>query len=188
MTTGFRKLARVCLPASLRRWWRLRFGWQWFRGDYVSWPEARAASGGYDDVAVLARVVAAGAKFAGEALTFHVSLDEAVAAGGAQTILLSSVLPYLEAPVTLLEDIVRRGFKHVIIDRTPFVSRGRTRLAMQHTPPELGGGSYPCWLCNENELLAPLHACYRLVRLWPALDDLAGNVRHRGIHFQRKAQ
>jgi len=49
----------VVLPESAYRWLRLRFGWQWFRGHYRSWPEALAASEGYDDPAILTRVVQA---------------------------------------------------------------------------------------------------------------------------------
>jgi putative methyltransferase (TIGR04325 family) len=39
----------------LRVWW----GWKWFRGDYATWAEARAASGGYADGAILDRVLSA---------------------------------------------------------------------------------------------------------------------------------
>jgi putative methyltransferase (TIGR04325 family) len=33
--------------------------WQWFRGDYATWQEARSASAGYDDPAILERVARA---------------------------------------------------------------------------------------------------------------------------------
>ena len=267
MSRDWRSLVRPLVPARWARWRRLRFGWQWFRGEHATWAAARAAAAGYDASAVLARVqaavrdvqsgraawerdgvafaepavnqpllaalrlaaqenggrlavvdfggslgstwwqhraalaertavqwrvveqhhfVAAGAEFAGTQLSFHDSIDAALAAGPAPVILLSSVLPYVESPVALLADIVRRGFGHVILDRTPLVRRGRTRLTVQHTPPDLGGGSYPCWLFDRAELLAPLQSSHRLVAEWPALDDLALAVVHRGFHFCRR--
>ena len=47
------------MPAPLRAWRRRRWGWQWFRGDYATWAEARAAAEGYEAAAILARVLAA---------------------------------------------------------------------------------------------------------------------------------
>ncbi|MEJ1973267.1 MAG: methyltransferase, TIGR04325 family [Lacunisphaera sp.] len=43
---------------GLRRWWRRRFGWRWFRGDYATWAEARAQASAEDGSAQLARVCA----------------------------------------------------------------------------------------------------------------------------------
>jgi putative methyltransferase (TIGR04325 family) len=61
-----RKLLRVAgrflkpvIPAPLRTRLRCFFGWQWFRGDYRDWAQARAASGGYDDKAIGQKVLAA---------------------------------------------------------------------------------------------------------------------------------
>jgi putative methyltransferase (TIGR04325 family) len=54
-----RKFLNPLVPKAARRWWRQRFGWRWFDGDYATWAEARAATQGYDDDAVIARAVAA---------------------------------------------------------------------------------------------------------------------------------
>lgn len=130
--------------------------------------------------------VAAGREFAGGPLSFHDSIAAALGSDQPLVILLSSVLPYVEAPHSLLDEVVRRGFRHVIIDRTPLVRAGRTRLVVQHTPPILGGGSYPCWLFDRGQLLTPLQTNYVLAREWPALDDLAADVIHCGFHFRRR--
>ncbi len=247
------------------RWLRRRFGWRWFRGDYPNWAAARADSAGYDQAAVLARVlvatrevhagrahwerdgvvfnepmgetsllavlrqiapeqggtlrvvdfggalgstwwqhrmalrhlsrvkwcvveqshyVEAGREFADAQLSFHLSLADALSDGVPDVILLSSVLPYIEAPLSLLQEIVAQRPAHIIIDRTPLVCAGPTRLAVQYTPPELGGGSYPCWLFERSKLLAPLGGAYELMDEWPGFDDLAPDVRHRGFHFR----
>jgi putative methyltransferase (TIGR04325 family) len=263
---GF-SLIRPLVPARARRWFRLKFGWQWFQGDYPDWTAARAAAAGYDDASVLVRVLAAtrevrsgrarwerdgvaftepavhapvltalraaaereagplvvvdfggslgstwwqhrsaladlpgvqwrvveqphfvraGAEFTDGSLSFHDSIDAAVRSGDRPVILLSSVLPYVESPLTLLDGIARRGFRTVIIDRTPLVRSGPTRLVVQQTPPGLGGGSYPCWLLARAQLLARLGPDYKLVAEWPAVDDLALDVVHRGFSFFRK--
>ena len=57
---GVRRLgkaaAKALLPAALRARVRAGLGWKWFEGDFATWAEAAAASGGYDDAAIVARV------------------------------------------------------------------------------------------------------------------------------------
>lgn len=263
MKTALRKL----LPPWVLSWWRLRFGWRWFRGDYHSWSDARAASSGYDDAVILQRVVTAtravrttpdtwerdgaifhgvepnmalmlalaavaaekdgsfdvvdfggalgstwwqhrqelfalglrrwvvveqshyveaGQEFANETLAFAPSLATALELAAPHVVLFSGVLPYLESPHGVLEEALRLRFDHVLLDRTPLIEAAATRLAVQHTPAELGGGSYPVWLWPEAALLAPLLASYEKVTSWPALDRLAADVQHRGFHFRRR--
>lgn len=133
--------------------------------------------------------VAAGrGEFTDKILSFHSTVEEACQDGRPQVLLLSSVLQYLEAPHQLLADTVARGFEHVIIDRTPFAHDGRERLVVQHTPPALGGGSYPCWLFDLKRLVAPLGAHYDLVAEWPGFDDVGDRrVEFRGFHYRRKS-
>jgi putative methyltransferase (TIGR04325 family) len=263
-----RTLLRSALPPPVRRWLRLALRPRWFRGEFRTWSEARAASQGYDDQAVLARVVAAtrqasadngvwdrdgmvfrtaevnvpllaalrkiaaeenghlgvvdfggafgstwrqhrsalsdlpsvfwrvveqphyvtaGREFANEVLDFFPTLEAALAGGAATTVLLSSVLPYIEHPLALLEEIARSGLRHVIIDRTSFAVDGRERIVVQCVPKELGGGSYPCWLFSRDSLLRPLAGRYRLVAEWPGFDDIDPKTVYRGFHFERIA-
>ncbi|HTX65859.1 MAG TPA: methyltransferase, TIGR04325 family [Opitutaceae bacterium] len=254
------------IPDRVAALLRRPFQHRWFHGDFATWAGARAASGGYDDGAILARVlaatrevqagravwerdgvvfvepavhapllaalraiavkhdghldvvdfggalgstwwqhraaladlagvrwrvveqphyVAAGREFADRVLSFHDSLASALAGARPAAILLSSVLPYLEKPHELLADVTGRGFQHVIIDRTPLISGPRDRLVVQRTPPEYGGGSYPCWLFASESLLAPFRTDYRLLDDWPGFEEIAPQVVHRGFFFQR---
>ncbi len=52
-------IVRPLVPAAWQSRLRARWGWQWFRGDYATWADARAASQGYADHAILDRVLAA---------------------------------------------------------------------------------------------------------------------------------
>jgi putative methyltransferase (TIGR04325 family) len=54
-----RTFLKVVVPKPLRARLRRVFGWRWFRGDFRNWTEARAASGGYDDKAIVQKVLAA---------------------------------------------------------------------------------------------------------------------------------
>lgn len=60
-----RKLLRVgkvvgkrVIPQTLRTRLRMAFAWRLFRGNHADWATARAASGGYDDGAILQKVLA----------------------------------------------------------------------------------------------------------------------------------
>jgi putative methyltransferase (TIGR04325 family) len=129
--------------------------------------------------------VEAGREFVDAVLSFHLSLDDALRGGTPSTLLCSSVLAYLEQPRPLLEAAVRLGFRHIIIDRTSFAADGRERIVVQHVPAALGGGTYPIWLFDREELLAPLMAQYRLVSEWPGFDDLDPCAIYQGVHLRR---
>lgn len=259
---GIRRLVKP----SLRRWLRLRFGWQWFRGDYDDWNAASRAAQGYDDRAVLDRVlVATRAVVAGQAtwerdgmcftvpannepllaalrliaqkrgdgldvvdfggalgstwrqhrteliklgpirwrvveqlhyiqasveftdgvLSFHQTIEEALAGMNDTTVLLSGVLQYIEHPYALLNEVARSGCRFVLLDRTCLALDGRERIVVQHTPPQFGGGSYPCRMLNRERILAELSG-YRLVSEWLAFDDLDLRVRFEGLLFMRE--
>ena len=125
-------------------------------------------------------------EFSNQSLTFHLTLEDACERGGATLILFSSVLQYLSNPHDILSETVRRGICHVIIDRTSFWKGRRHRLTVQHTPPELGGGSYPCWLFDRANLIEPLVKTYELSSEWRGFDDVDSDVQFHGMHFMRK--
>jgi putative methyltransferase (TIGR04325 family) len=55
----FKSLVVACLPPLLCRWYRRMVNWQWFRGHYATWEEARRAAGGYAQPVILEKVIAA---------------------------------------------------------------------------------------------------------------------------------
>ncbi len=124
-------------------------------------------------------------EFASETLGFHRTLVEAATEPSRQVLLLSSVLQYLENPAAVIDEAVALGFGHVIVDRVLLWRGGRDRLTVQHTPVEYGGGSYPCWVFDEEKLRARLGRTGRLVEEWDGLDDLAAWVHCRGWHFAK---
>lgn len=136
-----------------------------------------------------AELVEAGQReFSDAVLSFHRTLTEAMRAGQADVLLLSSVLSYLGNPHGLLAEVVAWRPTDLIIDRTPFVVGGRDRLVVQVAPPELGGGYYPCWLFDRPGLVASLGAHYQLVETWPVEFDRAdADVPFFGLHFRLRS-
>lgn len=54
-----RRIAKAITPEWLRVWGRALFGWKWFEGNYARWADAKTGSRGYDDGAIVERVLAA---------------------------------------------------------------------------------------------------------------------------------
>ncbi|ACB75053.1 methyltransferase, TIGR04325 family [Opitutus terrae] len=57
--TRARRVAKTIVPEWLRGWARAAFGWKWFEGDYATWADAKRRSRGYDDAAIVERVLRA---------------------------------------------------------------------------------------------------------------------------------
>ncbi len=89
-------------------------------------------------------------------------------------LLLSSVLPYVESPHRLLDEVVQHGIPHVIVDRTPLWP-APDRLTVQSVPPSIYGfaASYPAWILNRERLLRHFEPAYRIVL---EFDALAGSI------------
>jgi putative methyltransferase (TIGR04325 family) len=130
--------------------------------------------------------VATGEEFATDVLTFHVSLAEAQHASASPTVLLSGVLQYLEKPLELLASLSGLGFSHVVLDRTPFVTANSDEIVVQHTPPALGGGSYPSWLFTRTSILTAIGSPFELLDEWRGTDDLDPRVEFRGLYARRR--
>lgn len=56
---GAKRIAKRLVPARLRKLGRRWFGWRWFEGNFANWQTARALCDGYDDAAIVERVVGA---------------------------------------------------------------------------------------------------------------------------------
>ncbi|MBL9188267.1 MAG: methyltransferase, TIGR04325 family [Opitutaceae bacterium] len=133
-----------------------------------------------------ALVVAGQREFATGPLRFFASLDECWATERPDVLLLSSVLPYLENPHALLASALDRPFRHVIIDRTGFITRGRDRLTVQQVPPAIYEASYPCWFFDRTSLIVGFAPRWRIVDEWTAEDESDIDATHRGFLLERK--
>ena len=134
-----------------------------------------------------AAFVEAGMKeFEDEVLRFYPSIDECRAARPSDVLLLSSVAQYLERPHEFIDAAVRENPPYCIIDRTPFIDRGRDRLTRQVVYPHVYQASYPCWFFEEAGFLAHFSARYETVLEYDALDRANLPSRFKGFLFARK--
>ena len=96
-------------------------------------------------------------------LKFYYNIDDCLKEQPADTILLSSVIQYLEKPYDLLREVMQKRFKYIIIDRTAFIDAGDDRLTVQKVPPEIYPASYPAWFFNQKKFLDYFSGEYELI-------------------------
>ncbi len=125
-------------------------------------------------------------EFTAGPLRFYASLEECCAIEHPTAIVLSAVLPYLPAPHTLLAEIRQRGFRHIIIDRTGFVRRGRDRLTVQRVPASIYSASYPCWFFDRAALLRPFAEGWRIAAEWQTPDEADIDAEYRGVYLEAR--
>jgi putative methyltransferase (TIGR04325 family) len=92
--------------------------------------------------------------FESEQLRFYDDLAACLSAEAPNVAVLSSVLPYVERPHSLLETIAK-NVPAIIIDRTPLWSELPDRLTVQSVPASIYGfeTSYPAWILNREGVL-----------------------------------
>jgi putative methyltransferase (TIGR04325 family) len=125
---------------------------------------------------------------AGEGLSFHRTVEEALRDLRPDVLLMSSVLQYLPTPHATLERLLSNGFSYVILDRTALHEGDRDRLTVQQNPASIYQASYPAWFFAEGPLLESFLDQYRLVYDFAGQDRalLAGSrTYHRGYIFER---
>lgn len=115
--------------------------------------------------------------FEGKHLKFYFRLDDCLKVQHADTILLSSVIQYLEKPYELLKEIIENKFKYILFDRTPFLDNGKDRITIQKVPAEIYRASYPSWFFNLSKFLRFFSEEYELVA---EFDALAGTIYIEG--------
>lgn len=133
--------------------------------------------------------VAAGRQvLANERLRFYAGIDECVSEMQPHTLLLSSVLQYLDEPMNFLNSVNAGAWTSIIIDRTPFVQAGPSFVTVQSVPAQWVKSSYPSWIISADELLKALPD-YVVIAEFPALDGRIGygvlSADFRGMILRR---
>ena len=100
-----------------------------------------------------ANFVQAGREFEDGVLEF---LSDFRNAQGTDVLVLSSVLPYLERPTAILEDLVRLRPVWILIDRTPLSPDAGWHVFNQHVPRSIYRATYPVRLVPRGEIEAVL--------------------------------
>lgn len=101
--------------------------------------------------------------FADHELSFYPDVPSAFAEQSVNFALLSGVLPFLEQPEKVLAQIFTRPPEYIMLDRTPVILSGRSRITKETVPKRLYAATYPCWIRNHRETLALFESRYELV-------------------------
>lgn len=125
-------------------------------------------------------------KYQNAQLRFFDSIKEAQVSQGADILLISSVLQYLEDPFSVLDNLLEYSFKTVIVDRMLF-SVGAHRISVQHVPPEIYQASYACHLLDEKHFVNYfLNKGYALSFRFDTLDGEGIDYYFKGLIFEKK--
>ncbi len=111
--------------------------------------------------------------FETEQLRFFDDLPACLGSKVHEIAILSSVLPYVEKPHTLLESLAQ-DMPAVIIDRTPVWTGLPDRVTVQSVPASIYGfaTSYPAWILNRESLLDHFAGAFRTIFEFDALAGL----------------
>ncbi|MDB5807755.1 MAG: hypothetical protein JWN73_5077 [Betaproteobacteria bacterium] len=116
--------------------------------------------------------------FADGVLSFHESVEGALAVRRPDFVLLSSVVQYLEHPGQIVQTLVKTRAPTILVDRAPVLFDVPTRLTVQTVPPSIYEASYPCRLFNERELIACFEPEYVLADQFDA--SIGSSIAVRG--------
>ena len=104
-------------------------------------------------------------------------------------IIASGSIQYLPNPYLLLEKIIQTKTDYIVIDRSPFLIKGKTKLTIQKIPKTIVDCSYPIWLFNETEFKKKFKKKYQEITTFDALDGVLGygklKAHYKGIIYKR---
>jgi putative methyltransferase (TIGR04325 family) len=111
--------------------------------------------------------------FENQELKFYFTIDDAFDVfndrGAGLVCLLGSVLPYVEYPYSLIDQIYRKKIEYIIIDRTMFVDIvDEDILTIQIVPECIVKAAYPAWFLSLKKFLSFIKNRYRIVFQWDA--------------------
>lgn len=125
-------------------------------------------------------------------LDFYASISDCMKCNRSNTILLSSVLPYLKNPYNLIQEIFEKEFKWVLIDRTYFNNNKRDRITIQNVYPEIYKGNYPCWIFSYIKFVEYINSKYHIICEFQAiggkikLNNSESFFENKGFILRRK--
>lgn len=112
--------------------------------------------------------------FENNIIKFFYDIESCLKQSSPNTILISSVIQYLEKPYLLLKKVKAMTFEFILFDRTSFIIDGRDRLTVQKVPPEIYSASYPCWFFDKKKFYTFFEEDYELIA---DFNSLAGIMK-----------
>ncbi len=123
-------------------------------------------------------------EIANDQLHFYESIEECLKTQQVNTILMSSVIQYIEQPYDLIEKIIKNKFEFIIIDRTPFLLTGNDRITIQKVQPMIYKATYPCWFFNKDKFVKYFANKYELITEFGSIDKSSIRSNFKGFIFK----
>ena len=127
--------------------------------------------------------------FENETLKFYNSIEECIfnTKGKISAVLFSSVLPYLETPYNILEEVFNHKIKFIIVDRTGFTLDDKERITVQKVPSSIYKASYHCRFFARTSFVKFFEDNgYELMYDFDALDKVNIPSEYKGFVFKYK--
>ena len=127
--------------------------------------------------------------FENEMLKFYKSVEECISCTKEKisVVLFSSVLPYLEAPYSILEEVFKYKIEFIIVDRTGFTLNDKERITVQKVPNFIYKASYPCRFFSWTRFVDFFeNNGYKLIYDFDALDKVNIPSKYKGLVFRYK--
>ena len=129
--------------------------------------------------------------FSNKIIKFYESIEEATKYLKKPNVaIVSGTIQYLPNPYIVLNKIIKTNVDYIVIDRNPFIIKGKTKLTVQKIPKKIVKSSYPIWLFGENEFRKIFKKKYKEIATFDALDGVIGYGKlkacYKGIIYKRK--
>jgi len=125
-------------------------------------------------------------EFEDDRLKFFYSVDECLGMVHPNTLLLSSVMQYIEKPYEVLTDILKYNFEYIVIDRTLFNVDDVEQIKLQIVPPNIYEASYPCWFFSQSGFINFLVSKgYILIDKFDSNDLESADCKIMGFFFKK---
>ncbi len=99
-----------------------------------------------------------------DCLFFFESINKAIEnVGKPQIILLSSVLPYVSKPYSVIAEVISTKAKFICVDRTYFFDKNSDRIAVQKVPKDIYEADYPSWILNYKKIIQSFDKNYNIL-------------------------
>lgn len=104
-------------------------------------------------------------------------------------VIISGTIQYMPDPYLVLNKIINSDADYILIDRSPFILNGKTKLTVQKIPKKIVKSSYPIWLFNEEEFRNIFKKRYKEIATFDALDGVMGygrlKAKYKGIIYKK---
>jgi putative methyltransferase (TIGR04325 family) len=101
--------------------------------------------------------------FEDDQLKFYYDIESCIISNKINIVILSSVLPYLEAPYEFFTKIEQLDVNFVLIDKMPLIDQAQDRLTIQKVPSRIYDASYPAWFFSKSKFYSRIEKNYDVV-------------------------